>query len=321
MEQVANDRKSNEFSIRLYKSGGGLKRGRGKEQTLGSFKVDGLLLYKRNSQSKSIACGSVVQKPQLSIVLEFLDLTSTGVLLVIQTEMKLIRNEMLQQCMICTPQQLWTDWTGYQHKCRTALFTTTDNLRFVVHSIFFIWECVFKKLLELSISEDEEGIDTTWTHLPRSVAARLSSSPSSISDDIQQVEQSRVIHQTLLYRLSNIKLLQQMSNDSIRYSPLQPRDAFFAGRTENFVMKWSRQLQSQTFKYFDVCSLYPYVISRSVYPSGHPDLILIATEQQQQSIARKEKARNNSNSAKEKPPQTSCFDEDVNVAQGKAVEF
>ena len=218
------------------------------------------------------------------------------------------------------PDKKSVDWISAQISNGTV-FTTTDNLRFVVHSIFFIWECEFKKLLELSISEDEEGIDTTWTHLPRSVAARLSSSPSSISDDIQQVEQSRVIHQTLLYRLSNIKLLQQMSNDSIRYSPLQPRDAFFAGRTENFVMKWSRQLQSQTFKYVDVCSLYPYVISRSVYPSGHPDLILIATEQQQQSIARKEKARNNSNSANEKPPQTSCFDEDVNVAQGKAVEF
>ena len=86
-------------------------------------------------------------------------------------------------------------------------------------------------------------------------------------------------------------------------------------------MKWSRQLQSQTFKYVDVCSLYPYVNSRSVYTSGQPDLILIATEQQTQSIARKEKARDNSNSANEKQPQTSCFDEDANVAQGKAVEF
>ena len=322
VEQVANDRKSNEFSIRLYKSGGGLKRGRGKEQTLGSFKVDGLLLYKRNSQSKSTACGSVVQKPQLSIVLEFFGCYFHGCpsCYTDRDGVNKKRNATTMHDLYTTTVMDRLDWISAQISNGTV-FTTTDNLRFVVHSIFFIWECEFKNLLKLSISEDEEGIDTTWTHLPRSVAARLSSSPSSISDDIQQVEQSRVIHQTLLYRLSNIKLLQQMSNDSIRYSPLQPRDAFFGGRTENFVMKWSRQLQSQTFKYVDVCSLYPYVNSRSVYPSGHPDLILIATEQQQQSIARKEKARNNSNSANEKPPQTSCFDEDVNVAQGKAVEF
>ena len=322
VEQVANDRKSNEFSIRLYKSGGGLKRGRGKEQTLGSFKVDGLLLYKRTSQSKSTACGIVVLKPQLSIVLEFLGCYFHGCpsCYTDRDEVNKKRNATTMHDLYTTTVMDRLDWISAQISNGTV-FTTTDNLRFVVHSIFFIWECEFKKLLELSISEDEEGIDTTWTHLPRSVSARLSSSPSSISDDIQQVEQGRVIHQALLYRLSTIKLLQQMSNDSIRYSPLQPRDALFGGRTENFVMKWSRQLQSQTFKYVDVCSLYPYVNSRSVYASGHPDLILIATEQQQQSIVREEKARNNSNSANEKPPQTSCFDEDVNIAQSKAVEF
>ena len=322
VEQVANDRESNDFSIRLYKSGGGLKRGRGKEQTLGSFNVDGLLLYKRTSQSKSTACGSVVQKPQLSIVLEFFGCYFHGCpsCYTDRDEVNKKRNATTMHDLYTTTVMDRLDWISAQISTGTV-FTTTDNLRFVVHSIFFIWECEFKKLLELSISEDEEGIDTTWTHLPRSVATKLSSSPSSISDDIQQVEQSRVIHQTLLYRLSNIKLLQQMSNDSIRYSPLQPRGAFFGGRTENFVMKWSRQLQSQTFKNIDVCSLYPYVNSRSVYPSGHPDLILIATEQQQQLIARKEKARNNSNSANEKPPQASCFDEDANVTQREAVEF
>ena len=137
--------------------------------------------------------------------------------------MTLIRNEMLQQCLICTPQQLWTDWTGYLLKFRTAQYSQRQITYVLLCIVYFviakyIWECEFKKLLELSISEDEEGIDTTWTHLPMSVATRLSSSLSSISDDIGQIEQSRLIHQNLFYRLSNIKLLQKMSNDSIRYN-------------------------------------------------------------------------------------------------------
>ena len=262
VEQVANDRKSNEFSTRLYKSGGGLKRCRGKEQTLGSFKVDRLLLYKRTSQSKSTACGSVVQKPQLLIVLEFFGCYFHGCpsCYTDRDEVNKKRNATTMHDLYTTTAMDRLEWISAQISNGTV-FTTTVNLRFVVHSIFFIWDCECKKLLELSTSEDEEGIDTTWTHLPRS-ATRLSSSPSSISDDIQQVEQSRVIHQALLYRLSNITLLQRMSNDSIRYSPLQPRDAFFGGITENFVMKWSRQLQTQTFKYVDVGMRYIQVYSK-----------------------------------------------------------
>ena len=49
IEQVAQKRivdNSGEIEIRMYESGGGLKKGREREQTLGFFKVDGLLLYK-----------------------------------------------------------------------------------------------------------------------------------------------------------------------------------------------------------------------------------------------------------------------------------
>ena len=115
------------------------------------------------------------------------------------------------------------------------------------------------KLLELTISDDDEGIDTTTAHLPRSIASTLGHFPSSSPDATGQKKPMLILQQTLLYRLSNITILQKISNDSIRSSPLQPRDAFLENRTENFVMKWSRQLQSQTFKYVDVCSLYPYV--------------------------------------------------------------
>ena len=85
-----------------------------------------------------------------------------------------------------------------------------------------------------------------------------------------------------LYRAKNVVKLQNSAVDVKRYSSLQPREVFVGGRTENFARHWSRKAECQEFKYVDVCSLYPYVNARSVSPLGHPDLILVATEQQNQ---------------------------------------
>ena len=85
-----------------------------------------------------------------------------------------------------------------------------------------------------------------------------------------------------MYRAKNIVKVQNSAVDVNRYSPLQPREAFVGGRRENVAMHWSRKVESQEFKFVDVCSLYPYVNAPSVYPLGHPDLILVATEQQNQ---------------------------------------
>lgn len=50
--------------------------------------------------------------------------------------------------------------------------------------------------------------------------------------------------------------------------PLNPRDAFFGGRVESFKM-----IESGRIEYVDVTSLYPYVISRKMYPVGHPIIL------------------------------------------------
>jgi hypothetical protein len=52
--------------------------------------------------------------------------------------------------------------------------------------------------------------------------------------------------------------------------PLNPRDAFYGGRTETFkiLSKGAR------IAYHDVTSLYPWVNSRMLYPVGHPEIIL-----------------------------------------------
>lgn len=67
-------------------------------------------------------------------------------------------------------------------------------------------------------------------------------------------------------------------------SPLNPRDAFFGGRTENFKTWWVGKQQhgeehfEEHLKYVDICSLYPYVNANCVYPVGHPDNILTKTQ-------------------------------------------
>ena len=60
--------------VRLCKSGSGSEKGRGKEQTLGSFKVDGLLFLRRSSTNSDDATTSKNHKKTVhpSIVLEFL---------------------------------------------------------------------------------------------------------------------------------------------------------------------------------------------------------------------------------------------------------
>jgi hypothetical protein len=51
--------------------------------------------------------------------------------------------------------------------------------------------------------------------------------------------------------------------------PLHPRDAFFGGRTEAFVLHSA----GKPLLYQDVTSLYPWVNSRMMYPVGHPEII------------------------------------------------
>lgn len=51
--------------------------------------------------------------------------------------------------------------------------------------------------------------------------------------------------------------------------PLDPRDAFFGGRTENMVTLYDT-CGTEQIRYVDVCSLYPYICKFGKYPVGHP---------------------------------------------------
>ncbi|XP_057322371.1 uncharacterized protein LOC130676747 [Microplitis mediator] len=53
--------------------------------------------------------------------------------------------------------------------------------------------------------------------------------------------------------------------------PLNPRDAFFGGRTENFIQLYDAE-EGEKIKYVDVCSLYPYICKTGKFPIGHPKI-------------------------------------------------
>uniref|UniRef100_A0ABD2W618 DNA-directed DNA polymerase n=1 Tax=Trichogramma kaykai TaxID=54128 RepID=A0ABD2W618_9HYME len=52
---------------------------------------------------------------------------------------------------------------------------------------------------------------------------------------------------------------------------IDPRDAFFGGRTENFVTHYDVK-PGEKIRYVDVCSLYPYVCKYGKSPRGHPTI-------------------------------------------------
>jgi hypothetical protein len=69
--------------------------------------------------------------------------------------------------------------------------------------------------------------------------------------------------------------LQAIHEANAKLFPLNPRDAFFGGRTEPFRNHWVAPADgSETIKYLDFTSLYPAVNARSEYPVGHPKVLI-----------------------------------------------
>ncbi|XP_039311141.1 uncharacterized protein LOC120359012 [Solenopsis invicta] len=54
----------------------------------------------------------------------------------------------------------------------------------------------------------------------------------------------------------------------LKSAPLDPRDAFFGGRTENIVTRLEVAGYTEKIRYVDVCSLYPYVLKTGVFRSA-----------------------------------------------------
>ena len=56
-------------------------------------------------------------------------------------------------------------------------------------------------------------------------------------------------------------------------APLQPRDAFFGGRTNAVRLHHRASRAGETIRYQDVTSLYPWVTKYALYPVGHPTIL------------------------------------------------
>ena len=67
--------------------------------------------------------------------------------------------------------------------------------------------------------------------------------------------------------------LDEECNSILRIKPLNPRDAFFGGRTGNNIKIYDCK-DSERIRYVDVCSLYPFVNKNGVYPIGHPKVLV-----------------------------------------------
>ncbi|XP_018360602.1 PREDICTED: uncharacterized protein LOC108759595 [Trachymyrmex cornetzi] len=59
----------------------------------------------------------------------------------------------------------------------------------------------------------------------------------------------------------------------IKNSPLDPRDAFFGGRTGNIATRCD-VAGTEKIRYIDVCSLYPYVLKTGTFPIGHSKIYI-----------------------------------------------
>ena len=72
---------------------------------------------------------------------------------------------------------------------------------------------------------------------------------------------------------SNMDLNKYMKSHTMHY-PLEPREAFYGGRTEAFTM-YKEAAKDESINYYDVTSLYPFINKTGKIPLGHP---LIITE-------------------------------------------
>ena len=104
-------------------------------------------------------------------------------------------------------------------------------------------------------------------------------------DDVRElVDKKRTLLQTLGYRVIEMwecswEALKQSDPDITDYvtlldlqSPLNPRDAFYGGRT-NAVCLHAETKNGSQVRYDDYASLYPWVNKYGTYPIGHPTFI------------------------------------------------
>ena len=253
LESIANTKiaaAKTKQKLRMYRAGGGSKYSTGREQKLSCYKADGLLIYCDPDKTKLD-----VHK---AVVCEFFGCFFHGCLTCYPDRAEINRK------IGMTMDQIYTstvterlNWYEQQKKSKKC-WKTSDGYHYVVYDVFYVWECEFKDVL---------AGENVPSHASNKVVADDDTSDGWIlsATDLDKNE-------------SRSKLLAIALEQNI-YSPLRARDAFVGGRTENFVSWWTKQCSEEIFCYTDICSLYPFVNARCVYPHGHPDIVVTANEE------------------------------------------
>lgn len=78
--------------------------------------------------------------------------------------------------------------------------------------------------------------------------------------------------------LKQFPLLQEQVNTMTWITPLEPRDAFFGGRT-GLAKCYYQTAEGEEIHYKDVTSLYPYINKYGTYPVGHPQIQVNPSDQ------------------------------------------
>jgi len=71
-------------------------------------------------------------------------------------------------------------------------------------------------------------------------------------------------------QMVNNKTLTRFAAQRSREEPINPRDAFFGGRTNATCLYYKKSEEGETVSYVDFCSLYPCINKYGKYPIGHP---------------------------------------------------
>ena len=155
----------------------------------------------------------------------------------------------------------------YYHGCQTCFTNRKDFNKKLGKTMDELWMTTVKdRTLFIQQQIDQKVLHTTvdgYRYIIEDI------------DVIWECQFRRLVAEHKTNDLSS-RYLTDITKISQNFAPLKARDAFVGGRTENFCTRWTKERKNQKFCYVDICSLYPYVNSKCIYPVGHPDKILIA---------------------------------------------
>ncbi|KAK5650251.1 hypothetical protein RI129_001280 [Pyrocoelia pectoralis] len=86
------------------------------------------------------------------------------------------------------------------------------------------------------------------------------------------IEMKECAFKNLISSNDQIKTFVNSDGNCYNMDPLNPRDAFFGGRTNASTLYYKCDGINEKILYYDVCSLYPFVNKYRKYPVGHPQI-------------------------------------------------